>query len=645
MQTVPKKVNIHAVSAVAGSSSAAFRLEGLVVHPRTGRVVGPGSEVRLEPRLMAVLEVLARTPGELVTRHELLSSVWPGGEVYDEALTQCVYQLRQQLLSAGGDDEYRNLISTVPKRGYILKGRVEDNAEASRDQEVVAGVEPNGAAGATAARRRLIFAVLGLVMALAALWAIVQWRSPAEPVPGEFRAKTLAVLPFLPLAAEDRDAVLELGMADTLIARLSGIRQLVIRPISSVRRYADIERDALGAGRELDADVVVEGSIQRSGQDLRVTVRLLRVDDGSALWADTFHENAASIFAVQDAICERIAAALVPALGQQAPLKPARLGTTDAEAYEHYLEGRYVLARFTPSDMRSSMDHFRQAVTRDPNYAQAWLGLANVQFRLPIAGEAPPGEYYPHAKAAAQNALEIDQTLAEGHAMLGWIAHWYDWDWSASEAHFRRAIELNPNDTEGRLGYGHLLMITGRHERALAEVRRAREISPFYPVAASLEGFFLARTGRPEEAIQRLEDARQQYPDFWLIRLHLAEANFSAGRYENALEEAQAARAISGGSTVAMAREVAYLARLGRTAEAEAVLDEMLQQSAERYVPPFDLAVACDGVGDADAALRWLERAHELRDPKIALLGVYDWNLVHERPEFIDLLHRLDLAE
>lgn len=616
-----------------------------MVHPRTGRVVGPGAKVRLEPRLMAVLEVLARTPGELVTRHELLGGVWPGGEVYDEALTQCVYQLRQQLLRAGGNDEYRNLITTVPKRGYILKGQVEDCVEESRAQRAAAGVESSGTVGTPDRKMQLIVGVLGLVLAVAALWTIVQWRSPAEPVPGEFRVKTLAVLPFLPLAADDRDAVLELGMADTLIARLSGIRQLVIRPISSVRRYADMDRDALRAGRELGADAVVEGSIQRSGQDLRVTVRLLRVDDGSALWADTFHENAASIFAVQDAICERVAAALAPELGQQALPKPARLGTSDAEAYEHYLKGRYVLARFTPRDMRASMDHFRRAVARDPDYAQAWLGLANVQFRLPIAGEAAPEEYYPNAKAAAQRALQIDPTLAEGHAMLGWIAHWYDWDWAASEAHFRRAIELNPNDTEGRLGYGHLLLISGRQDRALAEVRRAREISPFYAVATSLEGFFLARAARPEEAIQRLEEARQQYEDFWLIRLHLAEAYFAAGRYEDALEEAQNARTISGGSSAAMAREVAYLARLGRTADAEAVLDEMLQQSDDRYVPPIDLAAAYDGVGDVDAALRWLERAYEVRDPKMALLGVYDWNFVRDRPEFADLLHRLDLAE
>jgi len=321
------------------------------------------------------------------------------------------------------------------------------------------------------------------------------------------------------------------------------------------------------------------------------------------------------------------------------------LGTSDAEAYEDYLKGRYVLARFTPGDMRESIDHFRRAVSRDPDYAQAWLSLANVQFRIPIAGEAPPNEFYPSAKAAAQKALEIDPTLAEGHAMLGWIAHWYEWDWVASEAHFKRAIELDPNDTEGHLGYAHLLLVSGRHEQALAEMRRAREISPFYLVAASLEGFFLVAAQRPDEGIRRLEEARRLNDRFWLFRLHLSEAYLAVGRDEDALTEAQIAREISGGSTIATAREVACLARLGRVAEAQALLSEMLQRSLERYVPPYDLALAYAGVGDADAALAWLERAYAVGDPKMALLGVHEWNGIQDRPEFADLMHRMDLAE
>lgn len=615
---------------------AGFWINELRVDPALGVLRGPEGEVRLEPRVLEVLRALARQPGNLVTRRELLDEIWPGGDIYDEALTQCVYQLRQQMASVGGPD-FRSLISTVPKRGYLLNAEVRAAAPGSDARDVPPGPRWT--------RLAYLAGVLALALVLAGVWFIFEWRSGQEAAPASAKMETVAVLPFLPLAEADRDPVLELGMADTLIARLSGIEQIVLQPLTSVRRYAELDRDALRAGRDLGVGAVVDGSIQRSGNAFRVTVRLLRVSDGAALWADTFQDDSTNVFAVQDAICERIAAAIAREIGPQVQSRPARLGTTNPEAYEHYLAGRYVLARFTPSDMHDSIEHFRRAVALDPNYAQAWLGLANVQFRMPIAGEAPPGEYYANARDAVQRALEIDPTLAEGHAMLGWIAHWYEWNWAASEAEFRRAIELDPRDLEGHLGYGHVLLVTGRHDQALVEVRRAREISPFYLIAASLEGFFLTRAGRHEEAIQRLEAARRQNESFWLIRLHLCEAYIATNRYEDALNEARAARQLSGDSTVTMAREVISLARLGRQAEAEALVEEMLRRSAERYVPPYDLAVAYDGVGDAGAALGWLERAYAVRDPKMALLGVADWHTIRGHPGFTDLLERLDLAE
>jgi TolB-like protein/DNA-binding winged helix-turn-helix (wHTH) protein/Flp pilus assembly protein TadD len=614
---------------------APFRINNLQVDPATGLVTGPEGSVYLEPRVFAVLEALAQHAGTLVTRSELLAGIWPGADVYDEALTQCVYALRQQLINVGGAD-CRNLISTVRKRGYILNAEVRPVAPAAEDA---------GASRSRAQGRKLVVGILAAALILVGAWAIFQWRNVTDDVSALPPADTVAVLPFLPLVEESRDPVLELGMADTLIARLSGIRQIVVRPISSVRRYADMDRDAVLAGNELGADAVVEGSIQRLGQSLRVTVRLLRVGDGATLWADTFHDSSASIFAVQDAISERIAVALSQEFGQPEQQQLARLGTSDVEAYESYLKGRYDLARLTPEGMRSSINYFEQAVARDPDYAQAWLGLANVQVRIAVAGEAPPEEYYLNAKSAALKALEIDPTLAEGHAMLGWIAHWYEWDWAASEAHFRRAIEIDPNDTEGHLGYAHLLSVVGRHQEALTEVRRAREVGPFHLIAASLEGFFLLRAQQPEEAIRRLEDARRLNEQFWLVRLHLADAYSAEDRVEDALREVRIAREHSGDGTVAIAYEITYLARLGSLAEAEALLAGLQQRAGERFVPPYDLALAYAGAGQSEEALAMLERAYEERDPKMVLMAVGGWDNIRDRPEFKDLLQRMNLVE
>lgn len=614
-----------------------------MVHPATGRVVGPKTEVRLEPRIMAVLEVLARSPGELVTRHELLDEIWPGGGVYEEALTQAVYQLRQQLLSAGGNDQYRNLITTIPKRGFVLKADVAAVADVPQFDAVAEEAGTSTARRTPGQGRPLIIGALAVVLAVGAVWAVSRWWSGAEATPIAQRTRTIAVLPFLPLAENDRDAVLELGMADTLITQLSGLSQLVVRPVNSVRQFGALDRDSVEAGRELGVDTVVDGSLQRSGDMLRVTVRLLRVADGASLWAETIDEPFGHIFEVQDDICARIAAALALELGQDERRELERGGTSSTEAYERYMQGRYHLARLTPRDLRESLDHFHAAVALDPDYAQAWLALANVQTRIPVAGEVPPREYYPQAKVAANRALEIDPSLAEGHALLGWISHWFEWDWDASEAHFRRAIQLNPNDTESRLGFAHLLSNLGRHDEALIEVRRARELSPNYAVAAALEGGFLFRAGRHQEALHYMEAARQVGENLWLFRMTLAGVYAANGRLEDSLVETAQAKAMTDGSTWVMANELAMLLQVGRRDEAEEQFARLLQRVEERYVPPYDLAVAYMAMGDLDSALAMLEQALEVRDPKLVFVIQPLWTPLRDQSRFKDVVQQLNL--
>jgi len=590
---------------------------------------------------MAVLQALAGRRGEVVTRTELLSAIWPGGTTYDEALTQCVYQLRQQLISAGGND-CRNLITTVPKRGYLLKAEVSSIDPEPEVIEATGGTPPP--------RRVLSIWLFAAVLTLAAAgWAAFQLGSDTNTSSDVPQTRIIAVLPFLPLVEDERDPALEFGMADTLITRLSEIGQLTVRPISSVRWLDKLDRDALEAGRQLGVDAVVDGSIQRAGEDIRVTVRLLRVADGTTLWTDTFNERFSGIFAVQDAISEHVITALALQLGQHDRKVLAQVGapagTANTEAYRLYLQGRFHLARLTPADLQASVGYFRDAVALDPNYAQAWLGLSDVQLRITIAGQVPPLDYYPQAKLAAQKALELDPSLAEGYAMLGRVAFWFEWDWAAAEAYFIRAIELNPNDFEGHMGYAHLLSNIGRHEQALVVIRRARELSPMSPVAAALEGGFLSLAGQPELALQILEQAREQHGGFWLVRNTLAAAYARAGRNTDALAEVRLARETSGGSTWAAANEVGILIRLDQRAEAAALLAEMVLESTQRYVPPYDLAVGFRAIGDLDAALAALEQAYEVRDPKLTFLGVGGWEeYFMDRPEYIDLMQRMDLA-
>ncbi|NND43700.1 MAG: tetratricopeptide repeat protein [Xanthomonadales bacterium] len=609
-----------------------FRLNDLLVDPAASLLTGPGGKVHLEPRVMAVLQILALHPGRVVSRHELLTAIWPGGEVYDEALTQCVYQLRQNLGQALGGDT-GSLVRTVPKRGYILEARF----------------TPVEGGGAATTRNRFPKRPVLITLALLALLAIaatILYRGPASRAGIDLNeVQTIAVLPFTQLSAGQQDPALELGMADTLIARLSGLQQVIVRPLAQVRGYANPGRDPVLAGSALGADIVVEGSIQRSGDALRVTVRLLKVSDGSALWAGTFNQQLSNIFLVQDEICTRIADVLALELKPRDRARFARRDTSQTEAYLAYVQGRLHLVRLTPPEMQASIAFFREAISLDPNYAQAWLGLANVLFRLPISGAVPPGDYYPEAKVAALRALEIDDSLAEGHAILGWIAFWFEWDWAVSEQHFRRAIQINPNDMESHLGYAHLLSNTGRHDAALAEVRRARELNPYFPIAAVLEAGFLNQAGRSREGLMRLEELRRADGDFWLTRVSLASKYSQLDRPQEALQEAERAVALSGRSSYALVSLIPPLVQLGRDEEARAVLGELLDRAESGFISAYDLALAYTALGNVESALDSLDAGFHRRDPKMTFILVEPrWSEIRDEPRFAELLRRMNLG-
>ena len=556
-----------------------------------------GQPVILTAKAVDALLYLLENRAQVLKKEELMRAIWPERVVEENNLNQIISTLRRVLGEAKGEHKY---IVTVPGRGYRFVAEVQ---------------APAAQAGTTAATTNAT-------------------------------TRAMAVLPFLPLVAEHRDLALELGMADTLIARLSGIRQLIVRPIGSVRRYVDVEQNSLQAGRELGVESILEGSIQRWGDTIRVTVRLMQVATGAALWAGTFDEKFSNIFAVQDAIAERVVAALALQLGREEKQHLARRHTDNAEVYELYLQGRFHLFRLTPPEMHTGVAYFQQAIAIDPAYAEAYVGLANALFRLPLAGELRPGDFYQNSKAAAQKALELDDTLAEGHAILGWIAFWYEWNWSAAEDHFRRALKVDPNDAESHLGYAHLLSNTGRHLEALAELKRARELNPLHLLSNAFEGLFLLNSGRADAALESLHKTLALDAQFWLTHFYLSSVYLETGRFAESLAEAGEARKFSGGSsTLAMAAAACALVKLRKRKEAKALLDELLQLSMSRYVPPYHFALLYNGLGEDEETLAWLERALEQRDPKMTFLQVDPkWNNLRATPGFADIVGRVGLS-
>src|SRR5581483_2748265 len=440
-------------------------------------------------------------------------------------------------------------------------------------------------------------------------------RTGLAPSPQPVRRATprhIAVLPFRPLSRAGRDEYLELGMADALITKLSDISQVVVRPTSSVRRYTDLDQDPITAGTELGVESVLEGSIQKLGDRIRVTARLVNVEDGRALWAGKFDEEFTDIFAVEDSISEKVAAALALKLTGEERARLMKRYTENTEAYHLYLKGRFYWNKRAFEGMEKSIECFQQAIALDPRYALAYAGLADSYAKLGDVGVTaiPPKEAFARARVAAGRATEIDSTLAEAHTSLAHL-NMHTYAWAEAEKEFRLALELSPNYATAHHWYAYFLIFNGRPDEALVEITRALELDPLsLPIQADIgELLYFAR--RYDQAVGQLRKALDLDPHFLQARMVLARAWVQKEMYEEALAELHRARAISADNTEALASLGHASAVSGRRDEALRVLDELNELSAQTYVSPYDLAVIHTSLGERDRAFTCLDRACE----------------------------------
>jgi DNA-binding winged helix-turn-helix (wHTH) protein/TolB-like protein len=628
-----------------------------------------GTPVALTPRLVDALLYLVERPGQLLDKNALMEALWPGLVVEENNLNQAISALRRALGDESQDSRY---IQTVPRRGFRFVAAVQPVRETGAQDAAPASAvtppspaapaqDPAGAATGSPAdglpaaapiaetapsqrrlRRRfgLALASIGAIAAVAvAVWHGLQ-GTPTVRQP----TTTLAVLPFKPLVSESRDELLEVGMADSLIARLSTLPGLVVRSIGSVQRYAGLNQDPLAAARELEVEWVVDGTIQRWGDQIRVTARLLRAD-GTARWSGTFDEKFTGVFDVQNMISDRVAQVIAPRLAASDRQGLAASGTHNPDAYQLYLAARSQAQSLRPSGLRRSIEFYRKAIELDPNYALAYAGLAETYRRLPFGADTPPTEAFEPARVAALRAIELDPTLAEGYAGLGWVKFWYEWDWPGAEKAFRRAIELNPNVWEAQLGLGHLLSSLGRGDEGFPHIQRARELDPMSMITNTLEAGYLLGRGRREEADLRIRRALEIDPEFWVGHLTMAGFHLADKDIARALESLRKAEEYSEGqSTQATALIGSLLGSTGQREQAQAVLDRLLELARQRYVPPTSVAAVFVGLGDKASALDWLERAYDVRDLRLSFMKVDGrWGPLKGEPRFQALLKAMKL--
>jgi TolB-like protein/class 3 adenylate cyclase/Flp pilus assembly protein TadD len=498
------------------------------------------------------------------------------------------------------------------------------------------------------AKLRKLGLLAGAILATIALAfvfrAFFQRQSQEERYGSASREKRIAVLPFKPLVPENRDQVLELGMADSLIAKLSNIREIVVRSLNSVRKYGALDQDPLAAGRELEVNSVLEGNVQKSSDRIKVSARLISVADGSSLWSDTFEEKFTDVFDVQDAISQKVADALALRLSGQEKSRLTKRYTENSEAYQLYLTGRYHWSKATPPDIRKGIGFFQQAIELDPEYALAYAGLAAANRALAMNADVPAKDCLPQAKAAALKAIQLDDSLAEAHSALSFGLIWYDWDWTTAEKEAKRAVALDPNSGMAHFAYAHILSDQGHHSEAIAEIARARELDPVFLLFRALEGMMLHHAGRDDEALTRLQKTVELDSSFWATHLFLGKVYTQQRKYPEAIAEFTKARQLSGGSSEAIG-SIGYVAALaGDKEKAYAVLEELKTLSSERYIPPSNVGLVYNALGNESEALSALEKACDERDPRVTLLKVDPrWDSLRDNPRFVAILKRIGL--
>lgn len=637
-----------------------FRLD-----PGKHRLFRAGELIHLSPKSVEALIVLVQNPGKLLEREALMQAVWADTFVEDANLTVAISHLRKALEQDGETAEF---IETVPRVGYRFVADVRRVEEQSAplivekhtlsqtiiEEEIISESDTASASTAPAniepvevevrnvlpeskalvvnkakalvtpattdvfrSSRSQLLALVSL-LAVGLLGLLIYWRAVSRPkLPAtSAQVKSMAVLPFKSLGANPEDEYLGLGLADALITQIGGIRQIVMRPPGAVQRYAETNvPDPLAVGRELSVEAVLEGTVQHAGDNLRVTVRLLRVGDGVVLWSGKFDEKFTDIFTMQDSISQEVAEALIWNLSREDRELLTKRYTDNVQAYQLYLKGRYFWNKRTGAGLQQGLEYFNKAIDVDPTYALAYAGLADAHALLAWQDELRQTEFVPKAKAAAIKALETDEGLGEAHASLGFLEFWYEWDFAGAESEYRRAIELKPNYATAHHWYGEFLVLMGRPDEGFKELKLAQQADPLSLIINADIGKMFFFTRQADQAIEQLQKTLEMDAQFPNSRLFLAMAYNQKGMREQAIAELQKQASAPGSRTIFKAMLGYIYAQSAHTAEAMTIIAELKEPQPKRFVPAFGIALVYAGLAQKGSGVRMARKGEDRTRP------------------------------
>jgi TolB-like protein/DNA-binding winged helix-turn-helix (wHTH) protein/Flp pilus assembly protein TadD len=638
---------------------------------QSGEVRKAGVRIRVQQQPLKLLEVLLEHPGEVVTREELRSRVWPNESFgdFDQAVNIAIAKLRSAL---GDSAENPRYIETLPKRGYRFiadvsfvdaNGRIRRSEPASVDST---GAEPGnqfqgnglavppvielapqlqGAGLAVPARRRLrptgrVILALAVVLGLAILSVLLVRSRGRRPT----AIRSLAVLPLENLSGDPAQNYFSDGMTDELITDLAQISALRVISRTSVMVYKGAHKSLPQIARELNVDAVVEGTVLRAGEQVRITAQLIDASTDKHIWSQSYEGELRETLALQDrvarAIAEQIQINLTPR--EQAALKSATV--VNPQAYESYLKGRYFWSKRTADGLKVALAYFNQAIEEDPNYAQAYSGLADTYALLGDWQYAAmtPKEAYPKAKAAALKAVKMDNALGEAHNSLAFVLDGFDWDLDSGGKEFRRAIELNPGYATAHHWYAWHLALLGQYYQAIAEMKKAESVDPLSLIINADLAELLVLAHSYDEAIEQSRKTIEMDPNFAMAHNQLAQAYLQKHMYDQAIAELQKAVQLSAGSPTCIANLARAYSLSGKRSEAMKLLNDLKSSSTARDSHASEVAAIYASLGDRDEAMNWLEKGYAERfNPGVLIRPAFD--PLRSDPRFQHLVQRVGL--
>ena len=609
-----------------------------------------GEEVTLSPKAFEVLAYVVEHHGRLVTKAALIEAVWPDTAITDNSLAQRLMEIRRAL-----SDDSQHLIRTVARRGYVFAASVTslviEFPRQPAGQTVAATLpepsDPGQLLQALAASRRAWFwtiAGVGVAICIGTVWWLATTSSPGiRPGDRQALSASIVVLPFVNLGSGTETGHLGDGITEDITNTLATVPGLRVIARSAALRFKSGKADLRDASRQLGVSTALEGSVRQIGDRLRITAQLVNTVDGYVVWSDSYDRGAADLIAIQMSIAQAVASNLrltLPA-SQRADLFRPR--TLSIDAYNLVLKGRYLDAGAADPDGR--VNCYRRALEYDPNYSEAYSGIAGEWLRRAMDGSVAPRQVMPNAQAAVTKALQLDDTLADAHFLSAMVKWTYEWDWSGADREFIRALQLNPNSAPMRVQYARYLALLGRRQEALTQLDEIRALDPASTVLMSMQAAVYFFTGDYDRTIRHGHAVLAGEPELWAMHFWLGRAYEAKGRLPEAIVALETWHRIPGrlqGRGFGMLAST--YARAGRKADALRLLDRALTTSKQSHVSPASVTLIYIGLGDHVRALDWLEKAYEERDHSLVTLKADPaYNPLRGNPKFAALLRRVKL--